>query len=74
MRAYTEPGFQMLGMHQQACKVIPIRIQTEKNAYSYIINSPFHGTIHRFGMIGIVAFRAGGVEIFVVFFVVGFLK
>ena len=74
MRTYAESGFQMFGVHQQSGKVITVCIQSEENAYPYIVNTPFHSTVHGFRVVGIVAFRSGGVEGFVVFFMISLLK
>ncbi len=74
MRPYTVHGFQMLCMHQQACKFITVFVQPEKHTDSHIVNSALHGSVHRFGMIIIVVLRPCRVKNFIVLFMIGFLK
>ena len=74
MGTYTETGFQMFCMHQQSYEVITVSVQSEKYSHSYVIDSSFHGTVHCFRMISVVAFWPGGMEGFVVLFVICFLK
>ena len=48
--------------------------QSVKHAAADIVNAAFHGAVHGFGAPGVIVFVTGGVEFFVVFFVVSFLK
>ena len=74
MRAYTVNSFQMFRMHQKSRKFISIPFQTKKHPQTYIVNTAFHGSVHGFGMIGIVVFRACGMELFIAFFMISFLE
>ena len=56
MRAYAEYAFQMLCVHQKPCKFIAIQLQAEQNANPDIINAALHGSVHRFGVVGIIRF------------------
>ena len=64
----------MFGMHHQSHKIITVRIQTEQHTDAYIIYASLHGTVHGFRMIGIIAFGTGGMQGFVIFLMIGFLK
>mgnify|MGYP006904111162 CR=1 FL=1 len=70
----AEAGFEVLGVHEQSREVVPVGIQTEQYADTHVVDAAFHRAVHRFGVIGVVALRAGGVECFVSGFVVGFLE
>ena len=61
-------------MHEQAYQIITVGIQAEQDTDSYIIDASLHGTVHGFRMIGIVALGASGMQLFVVFLVIGFLE
>ena len=74
MRAYAEYAFQMLCVHQKPCKFIAIQLQAEQNANPDIINAALHGSVHRFGVVGIIMLRACGMQVLIAFLVVGFLK
>ena len=64
----------MFGMHQQTNEIVLVCIQTKQYSQTYIINAAFHCTIHRFGMISVVTFRPGRVQVFIVCLVIGLLK
>ena len=70
----AEAGFEVLGVHEQSREVVPVGIQTEQYADAHVVDTTFHRAVHRFGVVGVVALRAGGVECFVSGFVVGFLE
>ena len=74
MRSHAINGFQVFGMHQQSYKIIAVCIQAEQDSHAYIIDSSLHGTVHGLGMIGIVAFRSGGMQLFVILFMICLLK
>ena len=74
VRAHAEGGFQMLSMHQQACKLIAVQLQTEEDAQTHVIDAAFHGPVVGLGVVGVVALGAGGVQLFVRFLVVGLLE
>ena len=64
----------MLGMHQQTDEFRRIVMQPEQNAQADIFNPGLHGTIHRFGMPGIICLRPAGMQLFVILPVIRFLK
>ena len=74
VRTYSEGGFQMFRMHQQSDKVVFISVETEQHSQAHIVYAGFHGAVHSFGVVSIFAFRSGGMQGFVVFFVISFLK
>ena len=64
----------MFRMHQQSDKVVFISVETEQHSQAHIVYAGFHGAVHSFGVVSIFAFRSGGMQGFVVFFVISFLK
>ena len=74
MRSDSHRRFQMFGMHQQADEIITVQIQPEKYADADVVNASLHRPVHRLGVIGVVVFGPGGVQLFVGFFVISFLK
>ena len=74
MGADAEAGFEVLGVHEQSREIVPVGVQTEQYTDAYVVDAAFHRAVHRFGVVGVVALRTGGVERFVSGFVVGLLK
>ena len=74
MGAHPMYRLQMLRMHQQSGKLIPIQLQTKQDAQSHIINTALHGTIHGFGMVVVVMLGTGGMQLQIAFLVIGFLE
>ena len=74
VRAYTEGRFQVFGMHEQAHEIILIRVQAEQNTQAHIVDAAFHGAVHRFGVISVVALRPCRVEGFVILLLIGLLE
>lgn len=72
--ADAEAGFEVLGVHEQSREIVPVGVQTEQYTDAYVVDAAFHRAVHRFGVVGVVALRTGGVERFVSGFVVGLLK
>ncbi len=70
----TVYSLQMLCMHQKPCKFIAVFIKTEEDAYSYVINTALHCSVHSFGMICIIVFRPCRVQNFIIFLMICFLK
>lgn len=66
--------FQMFSVHQQPHQLVGIIFQPEQNAKSHIVDTASHGTIHCLGVVVVVVFRPGGMELFVTLLVVSFLK
>ena len=59
---------------EQSREIVPVGVQTEQYTDAYVVDAAFHRAVHRFGVVGVVALRTGGVERFVSGFVVGLLK
>ena len=74
MRPHALGGFQMFGMHKQADKIIAIHVQAKENPDTHVVDAALHGTVHSFGMIGIVALWSGRVQFFVALLIVGLLE
>ena len=74
MRAYAAKRFHMLRVHNDSGKVIAVIIQPEQHANPHIVNSGFSRPIHSFRMIGVIAFRAGWMKVFIRFLIISFLK
>ena len=64
----------MLGMHEQAYKIVAIGLETEKHSDSHIVYTALHGTVHCLGVVGVVALRACGVQGLVVLLVICLLE
>ena len=64
----------MLGVHQQAGKLVLISLQSEQNAQPHIVNAALHGTIHCLGVIVIVMLRPCRMHGKITLFMIGFLK
>ncbi|EKC55804.1 hypothetical protein OBE_11383, partial [human gut metagenome] len=63
--ADAEAGFEVLGVHEQSREIVPVGVQTEQYTDAYVVDAAFHRAVHRFGVVGVVALRTGGVECFV---------
>ena len=74
VRTYAEHCFEMFGMHEQPSEFVGVALQAEENAQAHIVDARFHRAIVRFGVVGVIALRARGVEFFIALFVVGLLK
>ena len=72
LRAVATGGIPIVGDDVEAASLL-IVLQG-KNAEADVINAAFHSAVMGFGVVGVVALRAGGVECFVSGFVVGFLE
>ncbi len=74
MRADSFICLQVLCVHYNSGKIIPIIVQAEQHAKPHIIYAAVHCTVHCFGMVGIITFRAGRVQLFILFFMISLLK
>ena len=61
VRTYAKGCLQMLRMHHQSDEVIAISTQAKEYSQTYIVDAPLHCSIHRLGMIGVVALRTSRV-------------
>ena len=74
MRSHTVHCLQVLRVHEKSCKFIAIFVEAEEHADSHIVDSAFHGSVHRFRVITIVMLRSGRVKLLIGFLVVGLLE
>ena len=74
VRANAVHGLQMLGMHQKTGKLVTISLQAKQHAQTHIINTAFHSAVHGFGVVCIIMLWPLGVQLFIAFFVICFLK
>ena len=74
MGAYPETGLQVLGMHELADQFVAVVVQAVEDAAADVVAASFLGTVHRLGVVAVVALRAGGMQSLVVLPVVGFLE
>ena len=74
MRSYAVNCLQMLCVHEQSHQLIGIVFQPEQHAQPHIVNAACHGTIHCLGVIVVVVFRSGGMQLFIALFVIGLLE
>ena len=74
VRADAVHGFQMLGVHQQAGKLILVALEAEQHAETHIVDAALHCAVHRLGVIGIVVLGADRMQFEIALLVVGFLK
>ena len=72
--AHAEDGLQVLGVHEQPGKLIPVELQTEEDAQAHVVDAALHGPVMGLGVVGVVALGSGGVEVFVGLLVVGLLE
>ena len=72
--AHSEPGLQMLRVHEHANKLVTVAAEAEENAYSNIVTAAFLGAVHGLRVPVVIALGAGGVQFFVVLFIVGLLE
>ena len=64
----------MFRMHEESCKFILIHLKPEQYPKSHIVDTAFHGAVHRFRMVSIVVLRTRWVERLIALLVVRFLK
>ena len=74
VRPYSVYSLEMLGMHQQACKFVFIKLQTEQNTEADVVDPALHGAVHGFGMVVVVVLRSCRMKLEVALFMVGFLE
>ena len=74
VRAYPFVCFQMLRVHQNACKIIAVIVQPKQHAQPDVVDSAVHRPVHRLRMVGIVALWPGRVQLFILLLIVGFLE
>ena len=67
-------GFQMLRMHQQAGKLIPIAFQPEQDAQTDVIDSALHGAVHCLGVVIVIMLWSCWMKLQIAFFMIRFLK
>ena len=60
VRSNAEAGLKVLGMHQHPNKVVRVGRQTEEDATAHIVDACRLGTVHGFGVPGIVALGTRG--------------
>ena len=65
---------QVLRMHEESDEIVTVEVETEQHAASDIVDSALHRAVHRLGVVGVVVFRTGRVQLLVRLFVVGLLK
>ena len=64
----------MLGVHQQAGKLILVALETEQHAETYIVDAALHCTVHRLSVIRIVVLGADRMQLEIALLVVGLLE
>ena len=67
-------GLQMFGVHQQPGELVAVQLQPVKHAQPHVVDAALHGAVHGLGVVGVVVFGAGGMELFVALLVVRLLK
>ena len=66
--------FQMLGVHEQAGKLILVPLQPEQHAQAHVVDAALHGPVHGLGVIGVVVLGSGGMQGLVGLLVIGLLE
>ena len=54
VRADALSGLQMLGVHQQAHKIIAVEVQAEQDAAAYVVDAAVHRPVHGLCVVSIV--------------------
>ena len=74
VRSAAESVFQMLGVHQDADKVVLVVFQSVQHSAANVVDARFHSTVHRFSVISIIALWSSRMQRFVCFLVISFLE
>ena len=74
MRSDAVNGLKVLGVHQQACKLVLIALQPEKHAQPHIVYAALHGAVHSLGVVVIIMLRPRWVKLKIACFVVCLLE
>ena len=74
MRSAAERIFQMFSMHQDTNEVVLVVFQSVQNSAANVVDTSFHGTVHRFCVISVVTLWSCRMQLFIRFFVVSFLE
>ncbi len=61
-------------MHQQPDEIVAVEVQPEENAAADVVDAARHRAVHRLGVVGVVMFRAGRMQLLVGLLVVGLLE
>ena len=74
VRAHAVHRLQVLGVHEQAGKLVLILLQAEEDAQAHVVDAAGHGAVHGLGVVVVVVLGAGGVQLQVALLVVGLLE
>ena len=74
MRSDAVNGLKVLGVHQQACKLVLIALQPEKHAQPHIVYAALHGAVHSLGVVVIIMLRSRWMKLKIAGFVVCLLE
>ena len=74
MRSYPVHRLQVLRVHEKSGKFITIFVEAEEHADSHIVDTAFHGSVHRFRVITVVVLRTGRVKLLIGFLMIGLLE
>ena len=72
--ADTVDGLQMLGVHDEACELVLVELQTEEDAQAHVVDTALHGAVHGLGVVVVVVLGTRGMEFQVALLVVGLLE
>ena len=71
---YSHTGLQMLRVHEQPHEIVAVHVEPEEHAAAHIIDAALHGPVHGLRMIGIVMLGSRGMELFIIFLMIGLLE